>query len=415
MHARAGSGKIGYDELFEFVRGRRHSLDHRNKLIHEMTFKCPPGLTMDSIDWSVETLRLMVQQMLLRCRVGAADLMRAWDRSGDYELNQHEFQARMRELFRHEHEDLWQNELRAFVDEAFVAVSQIGGTDSMSSISVRRVRKTIDIVQLEQWLNAPEANNRIRRKNRRMLTRQKTRRLEMEKPITKEKPRVDLRARVKEGIHAASQRAVYRQMVSCEEEADHVLRWEESHGWQPQRWESPPLQRWETPKSCELPPLTFARPRFESEEERFGMARLPPPPGGWLAPPPDHSPRSPLPTRAASLSRSPRSPLGSQPSSPTMALKTSQSLPSLGPRRASPGLSPTGWRAGRFETRRGSLEAVAAAAAASGTPEAAAAASGSGTHTLFLLGQHERGGANQLRPRTPLWATLSVREMVLVG
>ena len=275
-----GSGTIGFDELFEFVRGRRHSLDHRTKRIKSLRLVCPAGLTLDTIKWDVEALRLMLQHMLSYHNVGPADLINAWDSSGDSQLGQAEFHKHIMELFKDEHEDLWQSELDGIVGAAFVAVSQHGsGSHNIVSRSLRSVRKTIDIVQLQQWLDAPThrpPGRAILRKTPRMLHRQETRRLESEQSQQRP-PRVDLKVRAKEGIEAASMKAATRQASARDAVDEHMLRWEASHVWKPQTWDSPPMQRWETPKALELPPLTFNRPLFESEL-RFSHASLPPPP-----------------------------------------------------------------------------------------------------------------------------------------
>ena len=88
-----GSGSIGFDELFEFVRGRRHSLDERNKKVRTMRLEPPPNApyTLEDVAWDEETLRLLLQKMLSRFGVGPSDLMRAWDKSGDGLLDRREF------------------------------------------------------------------------------------------------------------------------------------------------------------------------------------------------------------------------------------------------------------------------------------------------------------------------------------
>ena len=51
---------------------------------------------------SVETLRILIQQMLLESAVSPSDLMRAWDRSGDKTLDKREFVANCKRLFKFE-------------------------------------------------------------------------------------------------------------------------------------------------------------------------------------------------------------------------------------------------------------------------------------------------------------------------
>lgn len=59
-----GSGQIGFDELFEFVHGKRHSLDTRSQRGHRRLLEPPPGLTLDTMIWDVETLRTLLQQVI---------------------------------------------------------------------------------------------------------------------------------------------------------------------------------------------------------------------------------------------------------------------------------------------------------------------------------------------------------------
>lgn len=58
------SGVIGFDELFEFIRGRRHSLDARSKRVRAMHLAPPGGGRLEDVLWNVSTLRLLIQQML---------------------------------------------------------------------------------------------------------------------------------------------------------------------------------------------------------------------------------------------------------------------------------------------------------------------------------------------------------------
>ena len=51
------SGTIGFDELYEFIRGRRHSLDPREKPAFDVALAPPDGIRMDEIAWSADVLR----------------------------------------------------------------------------------------------------------------------------------------------------------------------------------------------------------------------------------------------------------------------------------------------------------------------------------------------------------------------
>jgi Ca2+-binding EF-hand superfamily protein len=49
-------GHIGFDELYQFVKGRRHSLDKRHRRLHEMGLapSADAGYTLDDIAWDGE-------------------------------------------------------------------------------------------------------------------------------------------------------------------------------------------------------------------------------------------------------------------------------------------------------------------------------------------------------------------------
>ena len=64
------SGKIGFDELYEFIRGRRHSLDLRNKRVRDLTIQPPKGAgyTLEDVVWDEHSLRALLQQARARSR-----------------------------------------------------------------------------------------------------------------------------------------------------------------------------------------------------------------------------------------------------------------------------------------------------------------------------------------------------------
>lgn len=76
-----GSGQIGFDELFEFVHGKRHSLDTRSQRRLPRLLEPPPGLTLDTMLWDVETLRTLLQQVIesdcMLCAQSSFDHIRA--------------------------------------------------------------------------------------------------------------------------------------------------------------------------------------------------------------------------------------------------------------------------------------------------------------------------------------------------
>ena len=57
-------------------------------------------LWQDEVHWDVETLRVLLQQMLKRSDTGPDDLMGAWDHSGDGQLSLDEFTQEVGVFFR---------------------------------------------------------------------------------------------------------------------------------------------------------------------------------------------------------------------------------------------------------------------------------------------------------------------------
>ena len=80
---------IQFDELFEFIRGRRHSLDRRNIRVRNLRLQPPEGSsawTLDQLPWltmepaaGVEMLRKMLVQMLERGGASTVDFMKLLD------------------------------------------------------------------------------------------------------------------------------------------------------------------------------------------------------------------------------------------------------------------------------------------------------------------------------------------------
>jgi hypothetical protein len=124
------SGKIGFDELFEFVRGKRHSLDKRVARVRAMQMEPPPGITsLSHIVWNVPTLRYLMQQMLTNSNVTMAELMRAWDISRDGTLTLREFLSSLQAYFKKGDARVWTLEVEAVALEAFCEIDnkrQIG-------------------------------------------------------------------------------------------------------------------------------------------------------------------------------------------------------------------------------------------------------------------------------------------------
>jgi Ca2+-binding EF-hand superfamily protein len=151
------SGKINFDEFFEYVRGHRHALDarKRNALVRELVAEAPPDADFALMDmlWdvepssfeAVESLRLLMQTMLLGSSFSPGDLLRAWDQSGDKLLDKREFVSNVRWLFRKEPQ-LWQRELHRVAGAAFTII-QDDGSDIDST--------AMDVIEFEQWLERP--------------------------------------------------------------------------------------------------------------------------------------------------------------------------------------------------------------------------------------------------------------------
>jgi len=248
-----GSGSIGFDELYEFVRGKRHSLDNRSKRELARGLVPPPGsprtLTLDTIAWDVETLRVLMQQMLDRCKVSPSELFRAWDRDGDKELTRTEWLQTMHSwFFQNEQPDLWDREVRSVADAAFTQVEKHGERDSRHRSSLTK-RGVVDLHRLQRWLIAPgHTDMEVKRKSWDKIRRIMKFRLRLSKEH--KAPRVSRAQIARAGIATAKERTAAREVAAKEAIEEHVRQWRASRETQVngQRWELPPLQRWEPPR-----------------------------------------------------------------------------------------------------------------------------------------------------------------------
>lgn len=79
-----GSGFVTFHEFYEFVRGKRHSLDPRTRIDRllegGLRLEPPEGVQLDEIAWDVEVLRVMLMQMIDRCRISPPELLLVWTR-----------------------------------------------------------------------------------------------------------------------------------------------------------------------------------------------------------------------------------------------------------------------------------------------------------------------------------------------
>jgi Ca2+-binding EF-hand superfamily protein len=229
-----GSGSVGFDELFEFVRGYRHSLDPRSKVVNGLRFRPPhPATSLVEVQWDVEALRMMIRDTLARAKLGASDVMKAWDKSGDLALNRSEWVSNVRALFRTSEARLWEDEVLAVVSQSFQEV-QYGGDVRSTEISIQ---------ELERWLAPKPKLQHIRLKTRRSP------RGGGKGGETEQTP--SLSARADQAIEAGKRRAAARQAAVHASEREKLTRWKQTRQMHPngQKWELPPVQRWEMPRA----------------------------------------------------------------------------------------------------------------------------------------------------------------------
>ena len=117
-------GVIGFDELFEFVRGRRHSLDERTRaVLQPKNIETPEGVTLDQIVWNEEVLRFLIRHTLGMHHIGPADLLRVWaGRAAGAKtgLGIHLLSDSIHSYFFGQSDlDLWENEVKTVVKDAF--------------------------------------------------------------------------------------------------------------------------------------------------------------------------------------------------------------------------------------------------------------------------------------------------------
>lgn len=167
-----GCATHSFDELFEFVRGKRHPLDTRTKKARGARLMPPKGRrgwTLDEIEWDEETLRILMQQMLERANIGPFDLLTMWvPDEMTPQLTRREFAAHMHELFRG-HQHLWETEVSAVVEATFHSIVALWKGASGTHLTAH-----VDTVRFERWLNPPTerpAHRQVVRKSREQLQR----------------------------------------------------------------------------------------------------------------------------------------------------------------------------------------------------------------------------------------------------
>ena len=280
--------KVGFNELFEFVRGRQHCLDERQKTVRAMQLEPPHGAdyTLDQIQWNVPTLRYLLQQMLEQCGLSVTHLMRAWDVSRDGLLSERELISNMKSFFKNQGR-LWEEEVREVVAQAF---------REMDSKKDAGTQGTIDIEEMAQWLRIFTEPAVMKKKTRRQLScHAMTVEATQRTSARGAKPNVvedSIAAAVERTTHA---RLMVQQRMQHRETAVNGL---------------PPLQRWEVPKTLELPPLSTGRVGFDLPNIELSPRFAPPRPR--VTPqrptthqlPTPHSPRRQKVTRRPSHARS---------------------------------------------------------------------------------------------------------------
>ena len=135
--------------MYEFIRGRRHSLDHRSRRARGLTIAAfceDKPYTLDEIKWDPTTLQWGMQTMLRCAAALSTDLIRMWDHNNDRALDKIEFVAHLRALF-HGFEVLWETEVMAVAAEVFEMIA------GRADFGGHAYGQKIDVVELEAWLS----------------------------------------------------------------------------------------------------------------------------------------------------------------------------------------------------------------------------------------------------------------------
>lgn len=325
-----GDGVVAFEEIFEFVRGRKHSLDARSKVRrHSMKMEpptefCDPAtgremrLNLDAISWDGEALRVLIQQMLERCAMTPADLLRAWDSDKkDGTLTRHEFVNHVKSLLSNEDADLWELEVKAVAHTTFDEIMrEVRGVNVMMSIG---------IIHLVKWLDDPPFRASFVLKDRRQLRKVRERRAAAANKEGEE-ARVDLATVRKKALDKAASKA----KIVAQIKRERTMRAYKQYGLPPLRWET------KTPHSSTRPfSLTTSSPTSQPTSPRPGEAtdaalRWP----GRNSPFPTKERQWAVDGKHAISDRWDRMVGETDGPDPRRALRMSQSLPSIVPRRS---------------------------------------------------------------------------------
>lgn len=146
-----GTGTIGFDELFEFVKGKRHSLDPRNKQVDSLSLLAADAkYTLEEVAWSEDTLRHLMHAMMTRRRIGPLDLINAWDQNGDRQVTESEFLEQLERMFG-DATQLWLVEVKAIARRAFNRMANTTSRDRLYKVR-------LSAKELELWLRGAPAD-----------------------------------------------------------------------------------------------------------------------------------------------------------------------------------------------------------------------------------------------------------------
>ena len=175
-----GSGRIGYDELYRFIRGKDIAKDQSkisDKIVRHLTLQPKPeelgrlgaadlnwsdahGMRLQydvSHTWSQDDLRLEIQVLLIGNEISPADWLRAWDRDSNVELSKTEFLSNFKRMFMFGEGDfgsrLWEQCVRATAAKTFDALA---GSDK--SLSIPEFESFLDA----NWMGMKRAQDRRR-------------------------------------------------------------------------------------------------------------------------------------------------------------------------------------------------------------------------------------------------------------
>jgi Ca2+-binding EF-hand superfamily protein len=158
-----GDCEVCFDELWEWVRGRRHPLDVRidrtTKRVRDVLVEAPfgAGFALDDLEWGEPVLRALIWRALEVAKVSTLDLVRVSCNAAKSPaldahpaVNKTEFLRMVHRLLRGVDRGIWTSEIRPLAEALFPVVA--GAHDNIGGI----LSKKIDVRELEKWLRASE-------------------------------------------------------------------------------------------------------------------------------------------------------------------------------------------------------------------------------------------------------------------